>query len=128
MYPGLVIALILVSLSAFLVFSHYRKWNLVKSADLDPRRISFGRRQFRRRMFTSVLIGLAGISFLGSPWMLDPAKTAFWWYWLGMLSVVALLMVFAMFDFWDSYRYFRLVESTLLAKRGEVVVGRPTED
>ncbi|MDG2380508.1 MAG: hypothetical protein P8N76_02435 [Pirellulaceae bacterium] len=128
MYAGLIIALVLVSLSAFLIFTHSRKWGQVKSADLDPRRISFGRRQFRRRMFTSFLIGLAGICFLGSPWMLDPTRSSFWWYWLGMLSVVALLMVFALLDFWDSYRYLRLVENTLLAKRAAVVVGQSSKD
>jgi len=113
----------LVLLSLFLIYSDFKKWRALCRADVDPTRISFGRRQMRRRIFSSSLIGIVGIALLGSPWMLEPRQNQFWWYWAGMLMMVMLLGVMACLDVLDSVRYFRNVQHQLLLKRQESLGG-----
>jgi len=119
MTPVVLTASGLVFLALFLIYSDAKKWRALCRADLDPSRMSFGRRQFRRRVFTSSLIGLAGFALLASPWMLEPRQNQFWWYWSGLLMIVTLLGVMACVDAWDSFRYFRTVQHQLLLKRQE---------
>lgn len=128
MLSAVVTAVVLVSLSAFLILTHVQKWALLRSAGLSAQRLDFGRRQYRRRLIASFLIGLAGLACLFSPWMLDPMRGEFWWYWIGMLSLVGLLVTFAMLDFWDTCRYFRAIHCALLTKRDEGLPVSRSED
>ena len=121
MFMVVAFAFVLVMLSAFLVFTHIAKWNDLRDADLNPERIDFGRRQFRRRLFASALIGVAGLAVLASPWMIDPHRSEFWWYWSGLLMIVAVLGLVACIDAWDTYRYFRTVQRILATQRQEAL-------
>lgn len=128
MISAVAFAFVLVMLSAFLVFTHVSKWNDLRVADLKPERIEFGRRQFRRRLFGSLLIGLAGLACLASPWMIDPRQSEFWWYWSGLLVIVALLGALAIVDAWDTYRYFRSVQRLLSTQRHEAIAVAMRDD
>ena len=120
-------ALILISMA--LVWVHLRSLRGLPTAEADPARHRFGRRQFRRRVLASGIIGMIGIAILASPFVLDPTAPVFGYYWLALLVSVALLFGLALLDLWDSHVYFRELRRQLwLAREAALTDSGPTDD
>ena len=61
---SIIAALVLCVSSAALVAWHIRAWKQLQHAEIGPRQRDFRRRQYRRRMQTSALLGVLGVAIL----------------------------------------------------------------
>jgi len=99
-WPSVLFALLILLASAWLMQTHVRTWQAVRSraAELEARELDFRRRQFRRRIQTSALLGVVGMGVLVGRLLLvlraPPLVVLFFWcgvmllaVWLGLLAV-----------------------------------------
>ena len=86
--------------SAGLMVWHVRAWKRLQSAGIDPRERDFRRRQYRRRMQTSAMLGVLGVAiFVGQLLMAWPASQMFLvLYWSGVVVLVLWLALLALAD------------------------------
>ena len=103
---------------------HWRNWNAFRQEGLPQTEFDFRRRQFRRRMQASGMVGIVGIAlfvgvalFLGSesliPWIDDPV--VIFVYWAAVVLITAWMGLLALVDVWASRRYImRICEDDLL--------------
>jgi len=78
-YTLAAIAVFLLASAIFLVTMHLRSWRKSRAQQLDTQELEFRRRQFRRRMQSSFLLGVMGVAIFFGPWIKDPsAALAFW--------------------------------------------------
>jgi hypothetical protein len=100
---SLAFSLFLVAASAVMLGLHWRTWRCFQAQPLDEREYDFRRRQFRRRMQTSAMLGLLGIAILIGHWITSPplprlAPPIYWGvvvlavFWLGLLAMADLLV------------------------------------
>lgn len=121
-YSILFISLFLLLAAVWMIVSHMRTWRGLQQEELDAEEFDYRRRQFRRRMQTSAMLGVLGVAILvGHPltlWLDSPAFfLAFW----GVIVLVVLWMcLLALVDMWATKHYFgrlrhdNLVEQVLL--------------
>jgi hypothetical protein len=92
-------ALVLLLASAGLMGWHVRTWRCFRQAAQEGQEHDFRRRQFRRRMQSSAMLGLLAIAIFGGYWItsppLPPLGVLVYWgctlllvVWLAMLAVV----------------------------------------
>jgi hypothetical protein len=62
--PSVLVGLVLCASSGGLIASHIRTWKRLKDEDLDELESEFHRRQYRRRMQTSGMLGVLGMAIL----------------------------------------------------------------
>jgi peptidoglycan/LPS O-acetylase OafA/YrhL len=107
-WPTIVFASFLILLSAGLLASHVvaRRRYLRETLADDER--AYRRRQWRRRIQASTLIGLVGIAVLGSLWVDGPPWEAL--YWTAVLLVVTWILVLASADVSSTRSFFGEVE------------------
>jgi sterol desaturase/sphingolipid hydroxylase (fatty acid hydroxylase superfamily) len=93
-----------------LMVSHVRTWRrFEESGDAaDPRERGYRRRQFRRRVQTSALLGLLALAMVAGHWMTSPPwrPWAFTVYWGIVLIVVAWVALLALADLVSTRLYF----------------------
>jgi hypothetical protein len=98
----LLFSLFLIAASGGLLFVHWRRWKEHRADELPAAEIEYLRRQFRRRMQASGMIGIVGFALIVGdtfiPWMNDPVVTAGFWIgvvlvtvWIALLAIVDLL-------------------------------------
>jgi len=94
MLANIFFALFLIGLSAVLFLRHWQQW---RNRDrLDPRDADFFRRQLRRRVQTSAMIGMVGLAVLyGQTLSVSVGALA---YWLVVVLVVLWIMLLALAD------------------------------
>ena len=98
------IALLVLLATAGLISSHLRTWRLVQqnATQLQPSELDYRRRQFRRRMQTSAMLGLVGIGVLAGRLLIvfrsPPLVVLIFWsgvvllvVWLGLLAVADMI-------------------------------------
>jgi hypothetical protein len=108
--------------SALMIVSHIRAWRRHQREGLEPRELDYRRRQYRRRMQTSGLIGLLAF-FLPAGEMLVIRLESTWiaLAYLGLTMFLVLwVCLFAMADvlatkrYFDCLRHANLLEQTRL--------------
>ncbi len=79
---------------------HVRAWKRLQGAGIDPREQDFRRRQYRRRMQTSAMLGVLGVAiFIGQLLIAWPASRLFLViYWSGVLALVLWMALLALAD------------------------------
>lgn len=96
-------SLLLLAASAVMLGLHVRAWRRVQNEQLDEREHDFRRRQFRRRMQTSAMLGVLAVAILIGHWITSPplpplAPLVFWGVvvlvvlWMGMLAMADLVV------------------------------------
>ncbi|MEO8495555.1 MAG: hypothetical protein ABI614_10835 [Planctomycetota bacterium] len=104
MWSHLVFAALLLVASGILLWVHARVWRICRSEVLDESELDFRRRQFRRRMQASAMIGVVGIAVAVSLTITDSMMTAI--LWLAVLSLVVWMLLLASADMASSYYYY----------------------
>lgn len=100
------VGLLLIALSAGLVWSHF-----------ETRRIAVDPRQFRRRMLTSGLMGLLGLSLVVGQFIVAAAQPIlFILFWLAVLAMAALLGLSGLIDLWATRHAIRRRRRTAIAE------------
>lgn len=102
------ISFVLLLTAAALMFAHVRAWRAFRQRQGDAEDFDYRRRQFRRRMQTSALLGLSGVAlalgqmltlWFGSPWFAVACwgATMLLLCWIGLLALV---------DIWATKHHF----------------------
>ncbi len=105
----------LVACAAGLIGWHLRSWRAAQRATLDAPERDYHRRQFRRRMQTSVMLALVGASLPVGQWIMERARVlgpdTIWprvgvFFWGGVLLLLAWVGVLALGDMWATKFYY----------------------
>jgi hypothetical protein len=94
------VSLVLCLSSAGLIVWHVRAWQRLQQAGTDALERDFRRRQYRRRMQTSIMLGLLGVAIFVGQLLMTP-NTA--WhllviYWSGVVVLVLWVALLAVAD------------------------------
>lgn len=108
MWRTIVFAALLILLSAGLLASHVLGRRRYLREDLAVEEREYRRRQWRRRIQASTLIGLVGLAVLGGLWVDGPPWEAL--YWTTVLLAVIWILVLAMADVSSTRSFFSEVE------------------
>lgn len=97
--PAAILAAALLVLAAGLIWSHLRTWRRAQAQELEPEEHDYRRRQFRRRMQASAMIGIVGgCLVIGALIPEDKWPTAFVIFWFGVILLVLWIMLLAVGD------------------------------
>ena len=112
MLPSLWMCAFLVIASLWMMQTHIRAWRAARADESrEPHELNYRRRQFRRRMQTSGILGLLGIAILVGHFIKPPmAIVVVAVYWATVLLMVAWLLVLACFDAIATQLYFRRIQ------------------
>jgi hypothetical protein len=127
LWSTIAVGVALSATAAGLMVWHVRAWQrFEESADAaDRRERGYRRRQFRRRLQTSALLGLLALAIVAGHWMSGPPwrPWVFAIYWGMVLTVVAWVALLALADLVSTRLYFgrvreryRLEETRLKAE------------
>jgi hypothetical protein len=104
---GLVCAVLLL-FAAGLMAAHVRSWRAAGREQLAPQEFDYRRRQFRRRMRTSAMLGVVALLLpLGEalvPWIHSRALALC--YWGGVLAVLVWICLMAVLDMLATHFHF----------------------
>ena len=118
MWSHLAFAAFLFVASGLLLWIHWRAWHACRSEELDERAFDFRRRQFRRRMQASAMIGIVGIAVVASLAIEDPLSAAI--LWLVVLALVVWMLLLALADMMSSYFYFYQIRAQHAAEHASL--------
>jgi hypothetical protein len=124
--PSALFSALLIVVSGSLMLMHWRAWKGFQQGELPQAEFDYRRRQFRRRMQASGMIGIVGLAlfvgvafFLGReslvPWVEDVVVILV--YWFAVLLVTVWMFLLAFVDIWATRRYLtRICEEDLMAQ------------
>jgi hypothetical protein len=107
-WSSLLISILLLLAALWLMYWHVRSWRKMQLADLSPDDLDFYRRQFRRRIQTSAMLGiLAVMIFVGEllTWWIN-SHVFFIFYWAAALLLVVWVALLAGADIWATQYHF----------------------
>lgn len=99
-----VVGVSLLLASLVLLALHFAAWRRVDHGGLADREREFARRQFRRRLQISGMLGVVGLLMLTTLWAEETSMQLV--LWLAMLFALLWVMLMAMIDFWASRSHF----------------------
>jgi hypothetical protein len=113
---------LLLAAAAVLLVWHVRSWRAFQRQDLDAEDFDYRRRQFRRRMQTSAMLGALGVAVLVGyvfmAWHLSPVLVAIYWivvvlvvFWVGLLGLV---------DIWGTKYHFGRIRDRYLVEQAKL--------
>ncbi|MEX2185981.1 MAG: hypothetical protein WD875_04265 [Pirellulales bacterium] len=109
MWPFLAAAFSILAVAAVLVAWHVRAWRSAKAARFSAAELKFAFEQYRRRMQTSVMLGLVGALILGGPWISAPLAVLL--YWLGVVVLILWIMLLASADVLATRMHYSQIET-----------------
>jgi hypothetical protein len=96
MWPTLLVSAALAFGSLVLLAWHVKAWREADHGGLSERDYEFFRRQYRRRMQSSGMLGIIGLLILGHLWVRDNSMLAL--YWTGVLGLLVWTVLLAASD------------------------------
>ncbi len=105
MLPTLLFSAGLILTSLQLMAWHMKSWREADHGGLSERDAEFFRRQCRRRMQTSGMLGVIGLLIFGHLWIPDNTTLAL--YWAGVLGLLIWTVLLAVGDFAASRLHYR---------------------
>jgi hypothetical protein len=116
------VAILLILASVGLIAWHVRSWRRARQGELEERERDFHLRQLRRRVQTSVMIGLLGVAIFAGQLLLE-AKTP--WklqviYWIGVLALVLWIALLAVADMTATSFYYSREKSDFVVERAKL--------
>lgn len=109
-----VVAVLLVALSGGLILWHLRARRMNPHDELPEAEQEFARRQFRRRLQTSVMIGIVGAAMFGGQFV---GRLWLGAYWLGIILVLFWVVLLALGDALASQQHFRRLHRQNMAEQ-----------
>ena len=110
---------LLLSAAAALMCWHVRAWRATRSRKLEPTEEDYHRRQYRRRMQTSAMLGVLAVALLTGQ-LLDPPPHIAIWYLGGMLFLVVWLVLLALLDITATKYHFGRLRHDYLIKQAQL--------
>ncbi len=118
MWSFLGFAAFLVAASALLLWHHQRVWQAAQTDDLDERDFDFRRRQYRRRMQASAMIGIVGVAVAASLIITDDILAGI--LWIAVLALVAWMLLLALADLVCSVYHYRQLRAEYTQEQVEL--------
>ncbi len=118
MWSHLVFAAFLFVASGLLLWIHWRAWGACRSEELDEREFDFRRRQFRRRVQASAMIGIVGVAVVVGLAITDATILAI--LWLAVVSLVVWMLLLAFADMVSSYYYYQQIRAEHMAEHASL--------
>lgn len=118
-WPWFLFSIFLLICALGLTLTHVRTWRRVlgQAAQIEPKELEYRRRQFRRRVQSTAMLGLLAVGLLAGYWVRPPrvATLSFSVYWGGMLFVVFWVALLAIVDMIATrFHYSRLQRDCLM--------------
>ncbi len=112
-------SLVLLAASAVMLWSHQRTWRHLQEPPLEAREHDFHRRQFRRRMQTSAMLGLLAVTIFIGHWMTSPPLAPLAWliFWGFVVLLVLWMSLLAMADLLVTRFHYRRLRDDYLAQQ-----------
>ncbi len=98
MWISALVSLVLLCCAVGLMVSHHRSWRLARENKGDEAELDFRRRQYRRRMQTSAMMGLLVLGTFGGQFITGPPVLIVS-FWAGVLLVVVWIALLAGADY-----------------------------
>jgi hypothetical protein len=116
-WSTILISLLLFLAALGLMYWHVQSWRRLQSADLGPSDLDFYRRQYRRRLQTSAMLGILAVDLLAGElltfWI--NSQLFFIIYWSATLILVVWMALLAVVDIWATkYHFGKLKQKYLL--------------
>ncbi len=105
MWSSTLVSSFLLLCAVGLMVVHRRTWHGAQQRALEPREFDYYRRQYRRRMQTSAMLGLLAAAIFVGQWITRPATLAFA-YWGGVLLVLGWVGLLALADMLATKQHF----------------------
>jgi hypothetical protein len=121
-WSSLIISILLLLAALGLVYWHVYSWRKVQLADLATGELDFYRRQFRRRIQTSAMLGiLAVLIFAGEllTWWIS-SQIFFICYWAAALLLVIWVALLAAADIWATQYHFGKLRQKCLIEQAKL--------
>ncbi len=123
-WSSVLMALLLFVGAGWLIDSHLRTWRKVRQRkeDLEPHELDYRRRQFRRRMQTSAMLGLVGAGILVCQLvsLLSVPRVLVVVLWGGVMLLVLWLVLLAVADAVSTRLYFNRVKRSYVAEEARL--------
>ena len=119
--PALMLGLLLLAAAAGLIASHVRTWHRARGNELESVEQDYRRRQYRRRLQASGMIGLVGILLpLGTliPLQLHPSLFVFFWF--GVMLLTVWIMLLALGDMFSTRNFARRAQRENLVRQAKL--------
>ncbi len=104
------------------MYLHVRSWRRAQQADYSPNEMDFYRRQFRRRMQTSAMLGCLAVIILAGEfltrWM--HSQLFFALYWAATLLLVLWVVLLAAVDIWATQYHFNQLRQKCLIEQAKL--------
>lgn len=120
-WPALLVAGLLISCAAALVWWHLSSWRTAKQQQLEQRELDYRWRQFRRRMQTSGLLAVLAVGLVVGVFVRRPPLVVLL-YWSGMLLLVGWLALLALVDWWATKLHFEHLRRDYLIEKARLEV------
>ena len=98
MWSNIVFGAFLIAFAAVMLARHRAAWQAASEDELGEQEHDYLRRQYRRRLQASAMIGLVGIAVVVGIWFTDTVAAAVYWgavalvvCWIGLLAVADLI-------------------------------------
>ena len=116
------LTVILLLAAGGMIFSHIGAWRGHQQEKLEPEEYDYRRRQYRRRMQTSAMLGILGVAILVgyvlTLWLHSPAFTVV--YWIAIILVLFWTCLLALVDIWATKHHFRRMRDHCLVERAKL--------
>jgi hypothetical protein len=118
----IVVSLLLLLAAVVLMISHVRSWRAARQEELDAEEFDYRRRQFRRRIQTSAMLGILAVAMLvGYVLTLWLGSRVFALaFWSALVLVVGWTCLLALVDMWATKHYFGRVRHNTLVEQAKL--------
>jgi hypothetical protein len=102
--------------------SHVRTWRRAQQLEFDPDDLDFARRQYRRRMQSSAMLGLLAPAIVVGQLVISRAESdlAKLSYWGLVVLVVGWVCLLAVVDIWATKHHFSRMRQTYLVEQARL--------
>ena len=121
-WASLLISILLLLAALGLIYWHIRSWRAAQQADLLPNELDFYRRQFRRRMQTSAMLGFLAVILLAGEFLTRwlHSQLFFAIYWIATLLLVLWVVLLAAVDIWATQYHFGKLRQKCLIEQAKL--------
>lgn len=113
-----IVGSLLVALAVGLVVRHCSFWRSLNKEHLDDSEVQYFRRQFRRRVITSSLVGVIGVTFVVLYWIKSPVVFSIFLF--GWLITIGWILLMALSDILSTRSFKSELRVSQIARRSEL--------
>lgn len=118
----ILVSVLLLLAAVGLMISHVRAWRAFQQQDLDPEEFDYRRRQFRRRMQTSAMLGLLGVAlsvgYRLTVWLGPEIFVTV--FWIAVMLVACWVALLGLVDIWATKHHFGRLHHNCLVEQAKL--------